>query len=75
VSQLKPGWVDSIQHIKGDTNDDQRLRAEGRRPFRHNGWGTRCESSMRGAYKAVGRGRGGHPVDRALGPVEAEDES
>ncbi len=74
MSKLGPRWVDSITHVKGDTNDDQRLRAEGKRPFRHNGWGTKCESSMRGARKAIGRG-GKHPVDKVLGPVEAEDES
>lgn len=72
---LRPGWAEALgKQLEGDSDVDQRLRARGGRPFKHNGWGTRCEATLRGARKAIGRG-GVHPIDKVLGKVvdDAED--
>jgi hypothetical protein len=72
LSALKPGWVEQFARANpGDTDEHQRIRARGGKPFRTNGWGTRCEATLRGARKSKPRGK--DRLERALGPVE-EDE-
>jgi len=72
LTALKPGWAESFgrQH-PGDTDDFQRLRERGRRPFAHNGWGQKDTAVRGGKKSAVGRG-GKRTLDKLLGPVEEE---
>ncbi len=74
MSALGPGWAEKLgKQLEGDSDVDQRMRARGGRPFKQNGWGTRCESTLRGARKAIGRG-GVHPIDKVLGKVDDDAE-
>jgi hypothetical protein len=72
LNALKPGWADQFgRESAGDPDDWQRMRARGGKPFTHNGWGTRCEATLRGARKAKPRGK--DRLERALGPVEGDE--
>jgi len=65
---LAPGWVDRLVPVHGETNEEQRQRASGGRPFKQRGKVAMDKTVRRGAHK----GARAKKLISALGP-EPED--
>lgn len=66
---LAPGWVDRLVPVHGETNEEQRQRASGGRPFKQRGKVALAKTVKRGARK----GAEAKKLIGALGPEPEED--
>jgi hypothetical protein len=70
---VTPGWADALgQELAGDSDDWQRTRARGGRPFRICSDDIHAKA-LRGAHRGgAGKLHASRKIDIVLGPVEDE---
>lgn len=66
---LGPGWVDRVVHEHGETNDEQRMKARGKGPWKDK----RRADHTAMVVRAHERQKAGRRLDAALGELRFDE--